>query len=512
MKKDFISIISFILALVTLTLCFGACADNGAGADETTAADVNATPVGTDADTAPVETEPPKDEWGRPYVASPTAEGTKLDDGTVITVLMRDGETWNRELYAESESGDMLNDEIYKRNLKLEEDLNFTFEFIKSPSKEDSQRTIVAEFESGGASGIDLAANYAYYSTNAALRDCYANLHTIETMDVSHPWWNDTYVNAATINDQLYFIVGDLNLSVVDRSLAIYYNQTLANDYQLPNLYDVVLDGQWTIDLLLQYTKDTWVDTNQSGSIDLPDKIGIISILGSEAFDGFLSAFGIDILKQNDAGELEIIWDTEKVSNAIDYQITLFHNNNGAFLHSNHSELCNKFTNNESLFWLYTIYASSSTNQALRSMDSSYGLLPIPKYDLNQQNYYTTAQDAYSIMSVLATSKHLKEVGIVFEEWNYRSYMDILPVYCEVIMKTRYLNDVESGMIFDLILDSIKFDTGMVYGSEIDSIATSTRSIVKNGNNTFASTYKVQQRAYKNKLKQLLKYFEERTH
>ena len=77
-------------------------------------------------------------------------------------------------------------------------------------------------------------------------------------------------------------------------------------------------------------------------------------------------------------------------------------------------------------------------------------------------------------------------------------------------MKTRYLKDVESGMIFDLILDSIKFDTGMVYGSEIESIATSTRSLVKSGANTFASTYKVKERAYKQRLKQLLKDFEER--
>ncbi len=506
MKKR---LIAFLLALITFVLCLSACADP-TGGEETTPSGTNATPFDSEAETAPIDTTPTTDEWGRPYVESPTPEGTKLEDGTVITVLIRDSDTWNREFYSEAENGDMLNDEIYKRNLQLQEDLNFTFEFIKSPTKEDSQRTIISEFESGGASGIDMAANYAYYSTGAALRDCYANLHTIDTLNLENPWWNQTYVEAATIQDQIYFVVGDLNLSVVDRSLAIYYNATLANTYQIGNLYDVVLDGSWTIDKLLEYTKDTWVDNNQSGSIDLPDNIGIISILGSEAYDGFLTAFGIDILAKNNDGGLDIVWDTEKVSNAIDYQITLFNNNNGAFLHSNHSELCNKFTNGEALFWLYTIYASSSTNQSLRSMDDTYGLLPIPKYNSEQQNYYTTAQDAYNIMSVMATSKHLSAVGTVFEEWNYRSYCDILPVYCEVIMKTRYLKDVESGMIFDLILDSIKFDTGMVYGSEIDSIATSTRSIVKNGNNTFASTYKIQQRAYNNKLKKLIEDFANR--
>jgi hypothetical protein len=498
-------LIALILALITLTLVFVSCAntpDDPTDSDNTTAA---ATDPGADG-TGDQGTEAQTDEWGRPYVESPTAAGTKLADGTIITVLMRDGDTWNRELYAESESGDMLNDEIYKRNTKLEESLNFKFEFIKSPTKEDSQRTIIAEYESGGSSGLDLVLNYAFYSTGAALRDCYENIYDIETMNVDHPWWNQTYVEAATIQDQLYFIIGDLNLSVVDRSLAIYYNATMANEFKLGNLYDVVLDDKWTIDLLLEYTKDTWVDTNQSGTIDLPDRIGIISILGSEAYDGFLTAFGIDVLAKKDDG-LEIVWNVEKVSKAIDYQITLFKENNGAFLHSNHTELCNKFTNDESLFWLYTIYASSATNQALRSMDSSYGLLPIPKYDLEQEEYYTTAQDAYGIMSVMATSAQLDAVGTVFEEWNYRSYMDILPVYCEVIMKTRYLNDVESGMIFDLILDSIKFDTGMVYGSEIDSIATSTRSIVKSGNNTFSKEIRAKKRAYDTKISKLVADF-----
>ena len=507
MKKEFIRIISFILALITLTLGFSACANTGAE-DETTA-DVNATPI-TDADTAPVDTTPLTDEWGRPYIASPTAAGTKFADGTVITMMLRDEETWNREFFAESTNGDILNDAIYKRNKGLEEDLNFTFEFIESSSKDESYRLVIAEYQSGGDSGLDLISNYAYYSTASALRDCYVNLYDVETMDISHPWWNQTYVEAATIKDQLYFIVGDLNLTGVDRSMVIYYNATLASGYQIGNLYDVVLDGQWTIDLLLQYTKDAWVDTNQSGIADFPDKVGMLSSDGSASYDGFLTAFGIDMLGKTADGGLGIVWDPDKVSSAIDYNIALLSESNGTYTDSDEPTLINKFTNDEALFWLFYIYPSAEVNQALRSMNSSYGLLPMPKFDLNQQNYYTTAQDAYSTMSVMATSTHLSEVGIVFEEWNYRSYMDILPVYCEVIMKTRYLVDAESGMIFDLIRNSIKFDTGMVYGSEIDNIGTFTRSIVRSGNNTFASKYKVQQIVYENKIKQLLNDFEKR--
>ena len=509
MKKEFIRIISFILALITLTLCFGACANTDVE-DETTAADVNATTSAPDGDTAPGETDPPTDEWGRPYIASPTPDGTKFADGTVITMLLRDEETWNREFFAEGTNGDILNDAIYKRNQSLEEDLNFTFEFIESSGKDETQLTVINEYQSGGTAGLDLISNYAAYSTVAALRDCYVNLYDIETMNVSNPWWNQTYIEAATIKDQLYFIVGDLNLTGVDRAMVIYYNATLANDYQIGNLYDVVLDGQWTIDLLIQYAKDAWVDTNQSGVPDLPDKVGILSSNGSASYDGFLTAFGIDFLTKTSDGGLEIAWDPDKVSSAIDYNIALLSENNGTYTDSDEPTLINKFTNDEALFWLFYIYPSAEVNQALRSMNSSYGLLPMPKFDLDQQNYYTTAQDAYSTMSVMATSTHLSEVGTVFEEWNYRSYMDILPVYCEVIMKTRYLVDAESGMIFDLIRNSIKFDTGMVYGSELDNIGTFTRSIVRSGTNTFASEYKVQERVYNNRIKQLLKYFEGR--
>ena len=96
MKTNSIRIISLILALITLTICFAACADNGAEV-ETTAADVNAT---TSAEATPDETGPLTDEWGRPYIASPTAEGTKFADGTVIKMMLRDEDTWNREFFA----------------------------------------------------------------------------------------------------------------------------------------------------------------------------------------------------------------------------------------------------------------------------------------------------------------------------------------------------------------------------------------------------------------------------
>ena len=508
MKKEFIRIISFILALITLTLCFGACANTDVE-DETTAADVNATTV-TDANTTSGENEPLTDEWGRPYIASPTAEGTKFADGTVISVLLRDDITWNREFFAEGTNGDILNDAIYKRNQSLEEDLNFTFEFIESSSKDETQLTVIAEYQSGGTSGLDLISNYAAYSTVAALRDCYVNLYDVKTMNVSNPWWNPNYVEAATIKDQLYFIVGDLNLTGVDRAIVIYYNTTLASNYNIGNLYDTVLDGQWTVDLLIQYSKDAWVDTNQSGAPDMADKVGLLSSGGAAAYDAFLTAFGIDMLAKTADGGLEIAWDPDKVSSAIDYNIALLNENNGTYTDSDDTNQINKFTNDEALFWLFYIYPSAEVNTALRNMPSGYGLLPLPKYDLNQENYYTTAQNAYSTMSIMATSKHLNEVGTVFEEWNYRSYMDILPAYCEVIMKTRYLVDVESGMVFDLIRESIKFDTGMIYGHELEKIGTFTRSIVQSGNNTFASTYKVQEKVYNNRIKQLLKDFEER--
>ena len=237
---------------------------------------------------------------------------------------------------------------------------------------------------------------------------------------------------------------------------------------------------------------------------------GDITEIGAAAYDAFLTAFGIDMLAKTADGGLEIAWDPDKVSSAIDYNIALLSETNGTYTESDDTRQINKFTNDEALFWLFYIYPSAEVNTALRSMSSGYGLLPLPKYDLNQQNYYTTAQDAYSTMSIMATSKHLSGVGTVFEEWNYRSYMDILPVYCEVIMKTRYLVDAESGMIFDLIRNSIKFDTGMIYGSEIDNIGTFTRSIVRSGNNTFASKYKVQQKVYENKIKQLLNDFAKR--
>ncbi len=509
MMKNTTRLIALLLAVVMLTIGLASCAETGSGEDsthDTTASTVENNTAPPEADTTPTT-----DEWGRPYVASPTPENFKFEDNTVITVLLRsNNDVYTREFFSDSENGDMLNDEIYSRNLVLEEQLNFTFEFIEGGDRKEVTQSTITEFESGGASNIDIVSNYAYYATSAALRDCYQNLYSVDSLDVSNPWWNPSYVDAATIQDQLYFIVGDLNLSVVDRSLAIYYNRDIANNYQLGDLYSVVLDNKWTIDTLLEYTKDTWIDTNQSGTMDLPDTYGIVSCSNSEAYDAFLTAFGINYMAKTNDGGLEICWDTEKVSKAIDLQIQLYTGNQGGFAHNNIPDLADKFVNGETLFWLHLIYGSSAINQSMRNMSGSYGLLPLPKYDLDQEKYKTTVQDAYCVMSVMKTSRQLSAVGTVLEEWCYRSYGEILPVYCEVVMKSRYLKDSESGMIFDLILDSISFDTGMVYGAELDQIATSTRSIVKSGVNSFASVYKQKLRAYSRKISDLVTDFSER--
>ncbi len=503
MKKLFLRILTAAMALLLLSALFVACVDPTTPSDDTTNnAQVEvSTPDG-----------PETDAWGRPVVEAPVPDTFKAPDNTVITVLMRsNNRSYTREFYSPDEqTGETLNDSIFARNLKLEDTMNFKFSFIEGGDKDQVITAVSKELQSGGADKIDIVTNYAYYGTASALRNAYINLENVDYIDTTHPWWNSTYVDAAKIDDQLYFIIGDLNLSVVDRSLAIFYNRRIGNDLALPDFYDVVLNNEWTIETLLTATANTWKDENSNSTPDEDDFYGIIACSNSEAYDGFLTAFGVDYTKKNKDGSIEVAWDAEKVSDAIDKQIKLYNENNGGMTTSDWEKLGSNFTTGKALFHLHLIYGSAAENANIRNMQDPYGLLPLPKYTKEQESYRTTAQDAYNIMSVMNTSKNLDIVGAVLEQWNYESYRDILPIYCELIMKTRYLKDTESGQIFDIIVGSVTFDTGMVYGAELNRIATSTREMVKDGKNTFASTYKTNKVMYNRLLERLIDHFEER--
>ena len=52
------------------------------------------------------------------------------------------------------------------------------------------------------------------------------------------------------------------------------------------------------------------------------------------------------------------------------------------------------------------------------------------------------------------------------------SWLKVTPKYSDVVLKGKYLNDTESRRMFELIIDSIKIEAGLIYCYQINEIST----------------------------------------
>ena len=135
------------------------------------------------------------------------------------------------------------------------------------------------------------------------------------------------------------------------------------------------------------------------------------------------------------------------------------------------------------VFYASTIYPGKDANMQIREMEDTYGLLPIPKYDLDQDQYGTTATDGYSLMGVLDHSESTiptkgKAVSAYLQLMTEESYTSVRGYYFNRIIKPKYFGTDDSEgtvtnsiALFDIIVDNIEFEYWTVYSAQLNNIA-----------------------------------------
>ena len=215
MKKT----LSLILAMLMLLSAFTACSENSAdSAEETTAAAVSA-------DTGASAEE----------VTDEAAETTRADvkdglgeynfDGLVYRAAQPESSSY--EFYAEELTGESTNDAVYNRNLKIEERFNTKIETLNFASTS----AVITEVQNLNASGTDafeVATHVAYKAYTPIGTGSYRNWYDVPNVDFTQPWWNSLANTQNTINGILYTATGDINISSLLNTYAMFFNMEVA--------------------------------------------------------------------------------------------------------------------------------------------------------------------------------------------------------------------------------------------------------------------------------------------
>ena len=386
------------------------------------------------------------------------------------------------EFIAESENGDIFNDTVYKRNRTVEENLNVKLNFMtEEPSSLPAKvRANIA----AGDHAYDLIAGMCANISGLASEGLFMNLRTVPYIDHSQPWWNQQIVTGATIGDKLYFIAGDANLSVLMSSMLLFVNKQLIAENNLPDIYEVVIDGKWTIDYMNNYIKGINKDLNGDGVMDKNDLFGFITPNYENFINSFMEGAGIQITKTGSDGNPYLDMPVERMSGLADKVCDLLYNNPSTFLIGDDIER-EMFRNNQALFLPYAVQDAVYWNE----MEADFGMIPFPKYDELQEKYYSSVWKGCTLFCIPINSITSEMTGAVIEAMSSESYKTTTPVYFDIVMKVKKARDETTSKMLDIIRDGAYIDFSTIFNDQIKNPWSALSNSIKNKTNNFASWY-----------------------
>ena len=511
--------------LMALLLCglmilsVAACGKSDEIADTTTAAqgDVTTSAAGTTTAT-PEASGPALDEWGREIIEDDVPKDLNFNGATLKILSRSDAKNrWRVDFYAPEINGDVLNDAVYNRNALISERLNISFSVREEDGRYDvftSYANIITAAYQSGSHEFDLVGSYSLYGAQDATQGYFYNvldLHRDHHLNLDQIWWNQSLREDLTIADRLYMLVGDMNTTTLTRMMAIFFNQkTVAEVYKDLDLYQVVNDGKWTMDYLAELINDGWQDLNGNGSADDSDFYGLVTVAPSEAYDSICAGMEIEMMERDDKGNWIFTNQTELLVDKVQKAVNLYHAGNNATRFYSMDPCVTKFAEDGSHFLLITL--DKAMEDILGNMKADYGVLPLPKYNEDQEMYHTIPQDAFNMIHVMGDIQDPAMVSAALELMCAESYKTVTPQLFNEVLKYRYMRDDASGQMLDHLRAGLRMDFATLNSRSLQGAGQWFRNQVNGSKasaaSSAASSIKAQTRVWENALDKLIDAYE----
>ena len=474
MKKK----LAAILALLQLCALLAACSQEKEPGD-TSAPDTAAQP---DSVSEAVETEPLTEAERRALVPDDLPEQTY--GGAKFTIITLNNRT--NLYYAEDLTGVAVNDAIYERNETVQSRFDVKIGVLGYADRLSCRAAIQQAIRGGDADMFDLVAYHLADNGANAVAGLYQNWYDIPHVNFEKPWWSDSNVEDLTINGKCFIALGDVNITSVRNIWCYVFNKQLAADNKLEDLYDLVRKGEWTIDKVREIAEAVYVDTNADGVPNRGDTFGLGSYQGS-AMNTYLWAFDNPIIKKDDQGVPQYVLNTEKLPDIVTTVVDLYNHVNGVYSSRGADTTSETGVINNGNNLMMTPSLSYLTLMA-GEVEFEVGVLPYPKYNQEQDAYYTMVDGGGDSMGVSIVSKDVEYIGTITEALCAESYKQIYPVYYDIMLKNRYAVRPDDAEMMDILVAGRVYDLGYIYDNWMGA-GFWMQNLVTSGNTAVASFY-----------------------
>ena len=410
--------------------------------------------AGDSADTAPAQTD--------------TAAETEPETDYLDVLEVRDmgGRTFavfgqsyagRQNFYLEEKDGDAMNDALRSRDLAVEERLNISLVYEglqdRGQVKNNMKSLIMAGDETYQLVITSLSDGINTLSTSELLYD----LRALPYLQLEKEYWNKSMYDNMTFYGKQYFSTGAISLQYYLTPI-MQFNKQLATDYQVGDIYEIVREGKWTVDKLIEIAYSVSHDLNGDGTMTTDDFYGLVvdGTFGNVLYNGagFSSvAYEGDncVLTLDSAASIDFI---DKCAAMFGNRDVILNDADGAGLNAT------LFRDNRTLFITNTVLGASN----MRDMEEDFGIIPTPKSNEAQESYMSSCNtwlpSGIGVPSICSTPE---ETGLILETMAYISDQYLRTAVYDVTLQGKVSRDEDSAAMLDLIYARTAFDFNTVF-------------------------------------------------
>ncbi|MBR4960498.1 MAG: hypothetical protein IKY52_06350 [Clostridia bacterium] len=394
-------------------------------------------------------------------------------------------------------NGEVINDAQYNSARAVEERFNVKISYEDLAVDDAGTTTVIKGLVAGNDDTYAVTFNVDTDQITLALSGHYMNLKAVPQFNFDKPWWIDS-TDTISLGDKAYVASSYLSYYCLYYIRVLTMNKDMAADLGIEVPYEQVFEGDWYLDDLIELASLAAIDLNGDGTMTADDQYG----LTYEVLYTMQSSMGIKIIDKDKDNIPFLAFDIdrattylEKIENLCDnygfyevgYGANMFANNKSLFCYCNLREICN----------------------IIRDSEISYGYLPAPKLDEQQEDYMTVATDVYWGIPVSVAGK-MDMVGTITEALSCQHFNNVRPAFFETTMKSKLAGDENDMKVLDLVAERLSIDFAFAYQKSLGSVTSLDdlyRDNIKSGN--VASKYESFRSAIEQKLVTLVETFQD---
>ena len=344
---------------------------------------------------------------------------------------------------------EVVEDEKNQLSLDIIEDVEKTFnckivvEFVSADKTfENAQPSIMA-----GDKYADLIGTTRWAYGQLLAGDLLADLSKIDDLDLSQDYFYQEVSDLMTFDGRTYAFSADFDERNYTQ-FVMYFNKRIWDELGLPDAYQLVRDGKWTWETCLEYANKALRDYDGNGVVDsASDRWGMTAPSGDLVNAMYASMEGT-IFDKNQYGALKLMTTEQTNAEKLAFMYKFFQQENVLYKRENEGYL-DMFTQGKSLF----LSMINAPGTEMRDMEDDWGILPMPKWNEEQEKYACQVNHNTKIYSMSKTNKNTYEASIIIEALarRFQSYKDMSMDEYETIM---FRADEDIEMLENYILNN----------------------------------------------------------